>query len=186
MTVTDASSSAFRSENAGTAVASAAASTHARQGSSAGGQISSSAQMSGTSFTAANFAVAPTLEEPENIDSYSSKHTCSALAMPAANPGISSGTGSAGYSTRDPCYQPPTAGPTNIVSGFVTDMYPDEENDLDDWTCDEDDASTSGEASSGTVTSDIAVTSSGVPSDYPSDEDDLDDWTQNDDDAPLE
>ena len=179
-TVRDGSSSATRSENAGTAVASAVDPTRAAQGNSAGRQVSSSAQMPSSRFTAAGLAVSTTAEEPDIINSCSAKHTCSSDAMPADNAGIGSGNGNAASSSGDPCYHTPTAGMTNIVSGY---MYPDEENDLDDWTCNEDDASTSGETSSGTETSDRAVTSSSVAetksssvlNDYPSDEDDLDD-----------
>ena len=172
LTVTDGLSSATRSENAGTAVA------------SAGRQISSSAQMPSWRFTAAGLAVSTTAEEPDVINSCCAKDTCGD-AMPADDAGIGSGNGNAASSSGDPCYHTPTAGMTNIVSGY---MYPDEESDLDDWTCDDADASTSGETSDRAVTSSSVAEakSSSVIRDYPSDEDDLDDWTQSDDDAPLE
>lgn len=116
-TVTDASSS----EDVGAAIAP----EHARQGSYAGGQISSLSQTPSRYFTHTELAAS---EEPGIITSYSSIHTIGAEVMPAANLSTRSGTGSAGYPSRDHCCQAANAGVALMDSSYVTDMHPG--NDL--------------------------------------------------------
>ena len=174
--VTDAAPSC-RAETVGTAPP-----DHVSQGSPAEVLTSSSAQMSRRSFPTAKCTVLATAVEPNVINSQP-EHTLGAQAMPAAKSGISSVSHDAGCTKGDHSCEVTGVGVAKIVSSSVTGMHPSEENDLDDWTCDEDDACAVGGYSYAAINSTLAeIKSSSAPNHYPSDEDDLDDWTQEDDD----
>lgn len=160
-------------------IADASAIEHFRQGSSA------EVQMSSRSFPAASVTVSTTAVEPCVINSHRPEHMVGAQARPAANPGISSVSDDAGCAAADYSCEATSACVADIASSLITGMHPSEENDLDDWTCDDDGAYAvcSCAVTSGGV---VEAKSNSVFNDYPSDEDDLDDWTQEDDDTLFE
>ena len=167
--------------------AGSAAPQHARQGSFAELQISQSAQASSRSFAAASFAVSTTAAEPCVINSHPPECTFGSQVMPAANSDISSGSDDPGCAGRDCSCEVASAGVAEMDSSWVSDMHPSEENDLDDWTCDEDGACTKGGCCCALTSGSVAeARSSSALNNYPSDEDDLDDWTQEDADTLFE
>ena len=115
--------------------------------------------------------------------SHAPEDASGAKLMPASNTGISSRSEDVGCATGGSSGVMIGAGVAQAESSCV-DCYPSEENDLDDWTCDED--AESAHESSSCVPKNAGVAeakSSSVPNYYPSDEDDLDDWTCDEDAA---
>ena len=166
-------------------LADASAPEHARQGSFAGVDTHSSAQMSSRSLHAASVAVSTTAVDLDVVNSHPIEQLFGAQVKPAADPGMSSVSDDAGFAEGGHGCEVTCAGVADIDSSLVTGMHPSEENDLDDWTCDDDGAYAvcSCAVTSGDV---VEARSSSVVNDYPSDEDDLDDWTQEDEDTLFE